>query len=1346
MIFIIIFSVFTIYIPKVEASTNVCCEQTTSNLGGINACIYTDIGNCVPDKQKEQVACEQTNYCTLGTCVVNGQCSSNVYKQQCISDGGIWKQGAKEEVEECKTGCCNLPTGAKLISRAGCALLAEGDVKLQEVFDASINDEKTCLEKSLGTEEGCCVSTNECTFGSRKSCNEKAGEFNYNKICSWPDLGCSVTPKYTTGCLPNKDEVYWFDSAGNIENIYGAVYNQDGERVKKETMNNVSLSIDKKFDITNGNCDFAKGSKCTTASADFLRAIKSSNIENKEKVKHMCTPLFCPTTTKFDRSPWTGVLRENGESWCIYEGMTGKGLDLVGSEQYRATCFNGKETIELVGDARNKICIAGKMQVGSKLIDSAGPRENQYKQCVKANLVDTTSCDVEWADMDLNCKAECEFAENREECCKKQVCREQACKTANDCLWLDETDVGNPIETGDNAGFKACVPAVPPGGKAGSEGILEASQCDSIGDMEFTSVWVKEGYLYDWDCKYNCKLNTKEFANAWNTICASQGDCGAYYNVEGKLTKDGFDHTGPDWGTRGEDGRQNSRLKIYRVTDLVPAWTSVNKATGQLNGSALFDAYSQIIIRDMQDNNDGIGWVSPGIGSATVLGYVGIAGILAAATSQISLGAMSAGILGSVGTSATTLVGGTGATTTGFLGISSVSGVQLGGLTSLLTTSSGNFLGFLAIQNTAAAGGSVATGGTAAAGSLGTISASTAATLSTAITVIGIGIAAYFLGKWILSWGSDTREVHYEIKCMPYKAPTGGSDCGKCMDKSKYPLCTAYKCASLGQQCKFNSGDGSDGTCYWDNPNDMNAPIISLLAVAPLERNNFIENREPSGAPGYSFNGLYKALTSIEVGVTTDKYAECKISRFNNKLFDEMKVFGNGRLSRNHTMVIPIAQVGIEDDEDRIELVTDPDATKLNQFFVTCKATNDKVNTIPYYIKINVEKGKDISAPIIREFSIKNNAKIPFNTSKLNVKVLLNEPAPALNGCKASVINQAYERMEINSTCLNTKFPGTSYYPCEFSFKNLKDEENTFYIRCMDRSPLNNTNQQSEVYKLIGTRQLQISNAGPSGNVENTTVELEATTTNGASDGKSNCFYSQTKAFDLNGIKFTNTNSNQHSTLTVLPNEKDYTMHIFCQDEAGNQANTSVKFHTTTPDMEILDVTPATDSKVYASSFNINAKVAGGVDRNGKSVCSYNQVGTNGALGTGSQLGQVIEQTSEYTVYNGSIEGLDDRDYTLNITCTDNYKKDSYQVKYTINSEAAAAMKAVLREGDLLTFITESEARCRYSDKDFVFKDGNLAMVTTNNIVHTATIAGNAYIRCEDTRTNREGKLYIINN
>ena len=83
MIFIIIFSVFTIYIPKVEASTNVCCEQTTSNLGGINACIYTDIGNCVPDKQKEQVACEQTNYCTLGTCVVNGQCSSNVYKQQC---------------------------------------------------------------------------------------------------------------------------------------------------------------------------------------------------------------------------------------------------------------------------------------------------------------------------------------------------------------------------------------------------------------------------------------------------------------------------------------------------------------------------------------------------------------------------------------------------------------------------------------------------------------------------------------------------------------------------------------------------------------------------------------------------------------------------------------------------------------------------------------------------------------------------------------------------------------------------------------------------------------------------------------------------------------------------------------------------------------------------------------------------------------------------------------------------------------------------------------------------------------------------------------------------------------
>ena len=355
------------FLPSVDAAQKVCCEKTktTSDFQG-ESCVFADINDCETNKlgggeySKEAVACEQTDYCGLNCCIKDGVCQDKVERGKCELNKGQVLAGECSSQDICKVGCCNLPSGASLTTNAQCANTVKNfpGLDLSKVFDPSITDAATCVARSRGTDEGCCVLNNECLFGTRKQCNDRGGNedsFKLGKICSGFS-SCLATPKSSTTCYQNK--VYWVDSRGQRENIYGFEYSSSGQVVKPGEQGSCALTYDASGKVVNdlncGNCDYSLGSVCQTADDKFLTRLKNSNIEGKERVKHQCVPLYCETTQKSKLNsegkpinPWMdGERRENGESWCEYEGKTGEGKDLVGSRQYVHKCLNGREIID----------------------------------------------------------------------------------------------------------------------------------------------------------------------------------------------------------------------------------------------------------------------------------------------------------------------------------------------------------------------------------------------------------------------------------------------------------------------------------------------------------------------------------------------------------------------------------------------------------------------------------------------------------------------------------------------------------------------------------------------------------------------------------------------------------------------------------------------------------------------------------------------------------------------------------------------------------------------------------------------------------------------------------------
>jgi len=328
-------------------------------------------------------------------------------------------------------------------------------------------------------------------------------DFNQGILCSHPDLedsGINCIKESSTGCIEGRDEIYWFDSCGNRENIYGTSY--DGTIKNKEESCSPSFpNIDSR---TCGNCDRIStegGSVCSETSSTSIH-INDGN--------YVCKDIDCHASEKT-----LGIKRKNGESWCIYDSFVGSNdefsIDVIGGEHWKGECINGEVKVDRCGEYRGYVCGEGHEGTENKKISKAQCRPNLWYNC---------------------------FLQTKKE----------ECEQIPDCRW-------HSVDVDSSFNFDACVPKYPKGfdstsseEKRNGKDICEiATQTCTVPYKKYLDFRCGGGGLFGigggcslqirWKCEANCECETEKFSQEMNNFCISLGDCGGYVNIEGEYVK-----------------------------------------------------------------------------------------------------------------------------------------------------------------------------------------------------------------------------------------------------------------------------------------------------------------------------------------------------------------------------------------------------------------------------------------------------------------------------------------------------------------------------------------------------------------------------------------------------------------------------------------------------------------------------------------------------------------------------------------------------------------------------------------------------------------------------------------
>jgi len=462
-----------------------CCTSSCQDLPGLT-CESQCGGECLPTR------CEETTMCEKGCCFDNqeGLCGLESPKKTCEEDKGNWSSDNNCNVAECQKGCCLLGGEGLFVTETRCEWLSTNR-GLQPEFLPNKRNELACLAEAYGQAEGACVlASGDCRFVTGSECSQTNGNFFANQLCSHPNLNSSCERQASTDCVVGRDEVYWFDSCGNRENIYDT--NKDrswngGEVLSKEQSCGAGSGNINSGSC--GNCNFPLGSRC--------RAIGGADEGN-----FICGDLNCP-----DAIGNAGVEedRRNGESWCVYESYIGEGRDIPGSRHYKYYCYDGEVKVEPCADYRKGVCVESEEEDFS----DAACRPNKAMLCAS-----------------YNSKEENQNSDNlREECSSNPDCEIRS------------------IDFGKNYAFDVCTPKYPIGLDMTSSagGNVAKMVCDQV-DFKCVKIMVK-GWG-GWDCETGCECDTMNFTNQMNDWCSAMGDCGVGVNMLGEVTEDGYDISG----------------------------------------------------------------------------------------------------------------------------------------------------------------------------------------------------------------------------------------------------------------------------------------------------------------------------------------------------------------------------------------------------------------------------------------------------------------------------------------------------------------------------------------------------------------------------------------------------------------------------------------------------------------------------------------------------------------------------------------------------------------------------------------------------------------------------------
>ncbi|MCX6711863.1 MAG: hypothetical protein NT139_02410 [Candidatus Woesearchaeota archaeon] len=414
MIFIIICSIFTIYlfgdlVKDVNATQQACCEKTKDGA----SCLYTDESNCASNYNKAYTTCDQTQYCKKVCCIdqEQGRCYKNTAFASCRSNSNTTSNpdASCETVSQCNKGCCILGNECSLTTKQECVYKAIPYPSLNNTnyFNEGISDEFQCLNECTKSDEGCCINYDgTCTYTTKEQCptaNEPTSSslgFLKNQLCSSSNLECGCTPHHHKACVPDQEDVYWFDSCGNKEEVAE-------------------------------DCNYDQDTYC--------------GIVNNETT---CKSINCLDPFKDPRTPSSMSInsRKNGETWCMYESGTGDYLDRPGSRHYRDICVFGNELVEPCREYREEVCVEGRTNTTSGDFSGSSCLHNEiYDSLIKTEISTVQQGFRFWEEGEDICSAgntkctvtfnSCKGCVGNCQCLKQQFIDDTAkwCKAQGDC-------------------------------------------------------------------------------------------------------------------------------------------------------------------------------------------------------------------------------------------------------------------------------------------------------------------------------------------------------------------------------------------------------------------------------------------------------------------------------------------------------------------------------------------------------------------------------------------------------------------------------------------------------------------------------------------------------------------------------------------------------------------------------------------------------------------------------------------------------------------------------------------------------------------------------------------------
>jgi len=1148
------------FVSAATATTS-CCPSTCSNV----ISTYTECSEkLIPTK------CEYTSECKTGCCYdsIEGLCSTNSPKGECEADGGEWSSGTTCSMTKCTKGCCITGNNANFITDQQCTKLSQSK-GVEKDFGQQIKTELACLAVVASNFEGACVlSGRSCKFESEKQCLYDGGTFHQDYLCSNSELDTKCTKQDSIKCVSGKNEIYWFDSCGNRENIYSsdktASWNDGKVLAKADSCGGIGV-------IGSTSCGNCKNglSTCSETLATGLH-VSGGNFVCKDLG---CKNAIANVGTKD---------RINGESWCLYDGAVGDGKSVVGSQYLRAYCYRGEVKIDMQGfkEYRNTICEEYTVTESGVTFTNAIYAPNLATTCIGITQTYYKKMTTGMNDDERNSI----INEMATECGKYDTCMMKTVNIENDPFnSANYASQSTPYDFTNSFVFSMCVPRYPKGDDL-KDGV-DGNGCETA--SQSCKVIYESMGADNWKCVHNCDCTTAKFAQQMNDLCMSVGDCGSNVNIIGKGTdsvsisgKKGklLNSTGGEReDTTGWYGGESDYQKLYEGKGVrvpsVYSWTNYIKNAKPVKGQTISVSTKEIAeeVAAILGKNIDLGTesnVDPE-GLNTVLGWIGgISGASGGVLWQLSGMTVPATVAGAAPTAVLGTLAGP-AMVAGF----ALMGIGLGGyLGNILGKSPGMVIALMTLGGIAGAGVGLL---------LSTALGIGGGTCSTGIGCIAgaiIIIIAVLIASFLLLFGVGDRETRIiEFKCQPWNPPSGGADCEECNGNALIP-CTEYRCQSLGTLCNLINEDSESPECV-SLARETNPPIIS---AGEVKTEGYKFNKEESKSVeviSRSNKGCINEFTPILFTLKTDEYAQCKYTfeTPEDSTYDGMngEETDEGMFERNHTFSLTIPNIDSEDVE-MTEETTDSNGAIVKygnlNMYVRCQDAQSPANQNIdlYQVKLCVRSGPDETIVNFNEVitTPENGATLKFGAVEQDVSLGINEPANCKYDITAGV---SYDDMQYNMDCktgINDK--KTNGWPCTAKV-SLVSGENKFYFKCKDMS--GNTNTEDFVYTLTtseselkidsvnliyGTKKIGFGEVLKAG-LEPVSVDVEVKTSGGGYEGKSYCLWGvEEKGYRWMMSPFDEAVLVHNQILVKMGGY--HNVYIDCEDEAGNEASTSGEF------------------------------------------------------------------------------------------------------------------------------------------------------------------------------------------